>query len=50
MVEVPLRNSGNVNLMTGLSLLPGGSPSFEIRVSAGFWKRRVASVGIAAGS
>ena len=50
MVEIPVRDVGNVNLMPGLSVLPGGSPRFEIRVSAGFWKRRIASAGIAAGT
>lgn len=50
MVEIPIRNAGNVNLMTGLSVQPGGSPRFEIRISTGFWKPRLASVGLAAGS
>ena len=50
MVEIPLRNVGNVNLMTGLSVQPGGSPRFEIRISTGFWKPRLAAVGVAAGS
>ncbi len=49
MVEIPIRNSGNVNFVPGLSLVPGGSPQFEMRISVGFWKRRVAAVGIAAG-
>jgi hypothetical protein len=49
MVEIPLRNAGNVNLMAGLSLIPGGSPRFEMRISAGFWKRRGVSVGVPAG-
>jgi hypothetical protein len=49
MVEIPLRDAGNVNLLAGLSLTPGGSPRFEMRVSAGFWKRRAASAGVPAG-
>ena len=35
MVEVPLRNSGNVNLMVGLAYCPAGSTRFEVNVSFG---------------
>jgi hypothetical protein len=45
-VEIPLANKGNVNLMTGLAFSPAASPRFEIKVGIGFWKRRAVSVGM----
>jgi len=46
MVEVPVRNSGNVNLMVGLAYGPAGSTRFEINVSFGLFKPHVGSMGI----
>ena len=38
MVEVPVRNSADVNLMVGLALSPAGSTRLEVNVSFGLWK------------
>jgi hypothetical protein len=48
LVEVPLFNHSNVNVEGGLSFRPAASPRFELRVSVGLWKPRVARVGMRA--
>ena len=48
MVEVPLRNSADVNLMVGLALSPAGSTRLEMNVSFGLWKPQVGAMGIRA--
>ena len=48
MVEVPLRNSADVNLMAGLALSPAGSTRLEMNVSFGLWKPQVGAMGIRA--
>jgi len=50
MVEVPVRNSADVNLMVGLALSPAGSTRLEMNVSFGLWKPQVGAMGIRARS